>query len=324
MRRILLRIGFLGALGACTVPDSPLSDPTGDGGLDGSAGDAAVSLDAKGDGAVDDVLIDGAPSLDAADVAVDVGVDAARDLGIDKTKFFGASRCPTSAVLLCEDFESGTLDTKTWTVGGTAPVIDGVQHARGGKALHLKRVGTGNSTIKETKTFPAPKNKYFGRMFVYFHLLPSSPDVLSAHWTIVAASGTGVMGEIRLSGMLNSGVNHFGVGTDSGADLTGTGDWNTSDSDPGGKPLAVPQDDWTCLEWMHDGEANETRFWWDGVEHPSMHTTSSVHGGNTHPFVLPQFTQLVLGWVEYQTSTQTYESWIDEIVIDKERVGCVL
>ena len=30
------------------------------------------------------------------------------------------------------------------------------------------------------------------------------------------------------------------------------------------------------------------------------------------------------GWQEYQTSTQKWEMWIDEVIIDKERIGCVL
>jgi hypothetical protein len=49
------------------------------------------------------------------------------------------------------------------------------------------------------------------------------------------------------------------------------------------------------------------------------------HGGNsTQPFILPQFTNVWLGWQEYQTTTETFEMWIDEIAIDKERIGCVI
>ena len=261
---------------------------------------------------------------DVSDSAGDAVGDGGRDLGTDKTTFFGASRCASAKVLLCEDFESGTLDTKTWTVNGTAPVIDGVQHARGSKALHITKNGNGSSYIKETKTFPAPKNTYFGRMFVYFNQLPTAPGMSYAHWTFAAASGTGVTGEIRLSGQLQSTGNHFGVGTDSGTDPKGTGDWTNSDKDPGGKPLAVPTKEWLCIEWMHDGATNETRFWWDAVEHASLYTSATVHGGNSNPYTLPTFTNVWIGWAEYQASTQTFEEWVDEIIIDKERIGCVL
>jgi hypothetical protein len=87
---------------------------------------------------------------------------------------------------------------------------------------------------------------------------------------------------------------------------------------------AVPTSEWMCLEWLHDGEKNETKFFWDGVEHPSLATTESKHGGNSNPYILPQFTNVWFGWAEYQTATQTFEMWIDEIAIDSNRIGCVL
>jgi hypothetical protein len=49
-----------------------------------------------------------------------------------------------------------------------------------------------------------------------------------------------------------------------------------------------------------------------------------MHGGNMNPYDLPQFTSVWMGWQEYQTSTEPFEMWIDEIAIDKERIGCVL
>ncbi len=267
----------------------------------------------------------GAPPADAGmDAPVDSGSDAGggRDFSTDRAKFFGASRCAAAGVELCESFESGTLDTATWSVVGTAPVVDGVQHARGTKALHVTKTGNGASYIKETKTFPAPMNTYWGRAFVYFNALPTAPGMTYAHWTFIAASGTGVSGEIRLSGQLQSGKNLFGVGTDDRVDANGTGDWTTSDADLG--PKAVPTAQWLCIEWLHGGATNETRFYWDATEHPSLHTTSSMHGGNANPYILPQFTNVWLGWDEYQTSTEPFEMWIDEIAIDKNRIGCVL
>jgi hypothetical protein len=312
---------------ACTVPDADIAGRDPDAVADTQRADTLTS---GGDTTAntDTATTGDAPGTDAtiADV-VETGVDAGRDLSTDKTKFLGSPRCP-SGVLLCEDFESGTLDTATWTTGGTAPFVDGVHSARGTKALHVKRVNNGNSTIKETKTFPAPNNRYYGRMLVWYEQMPyetTTPVFNFAHWTIIAATGTGVSGEIRVGGFLQGGVNKFGVGTDNRTDPAGTGDWTMIDKDPGGSPKPVPTKEWICIEWMHDGEHNETRFWWDAVEHPSMHTTETIHGGTAaNPYILPQFTAVTLGWAEYQTSTQTYESWIDEIIIDKERIGCVL
>jgi hypothetical protein len=251
-----------------------------------------------------------------------------RDLSPNRAAFFGQSRCAAAHVQLCEDFESGALDPATWQVSGDAPVVDTLQAARGTHALHITKAGNGLSYITETKTFPEPNDTYFGRAFVYFASLPAPATGFSyAHWTFVATWGTGVTGEIRLSGQMQNGANLFGVGTDSLTDPAGTGDWTNPDQDPGpnGTPTPVPLGQWLCIEWMHDGAHNQTRFWWDAVEHPSLATTPTTpHQGNAGvPFTLPQFTSLWLGWQEYQATSEPFEMWLDEIAIDGARIGCV-
>jgi hypothetical protein len=248
--------------------------------------------------------------------------DGGRPLGANKNDFFGASRCGAAQVDLCEDFESGVLDSSTWEAVGS-PVIGGAEHARGQRALHIAIHGNGPEFIRERKTFPAANNAYWGRIFVKFVSLPEAP-MSYAHWTFIAASGTGVSGEIRVSGQRFSNDNWFGVGTDNRTDPEGTGDWTKSDDDPSGNPNPVPRNEWLCVEWLHDGAADETRFFLDGIEHPSLHTTATSNGGNGKPYLLPDFTNVWIGWQEYQSSTQDFELWIDEVAIDGERVGCVI
>jgi hypothetical protein len=248
--------------------------------------------------------------------------DGGRPLSTDRNDFFGDSRCTTANVDLCEDFESGVLDPATWSMVGD-PVIGGAEKARGLRALHISIDGNGPEFIRERKTFPAANNKYWGRIFVNFVSLPDVP-MDYAHWTFIAASGTGVSGEIRVSGQRFSGNNWFGVGTDNRTDPEGTGDWTQSDDDPKGNPSPVPLHQWLCVEWLHDGSADETRFFLDGVEHPSLHTTATQNGGNGKPYLLPDFTNVWIGWQEYQTSTQRFELWVDEIAIDGDRIGCVI
>ena len=57
---------------------------------------------------------------------------------------------------------------------------------------------------------------------------------------------------------------------------------------------------------------------------PSLYTSAAVHGGNTNPYILPQFDAVSIGWQEYQPSSETFEMWIDEVAIDSQRIGCVL
>ena len=315
-------IGIATAISCGDSGPSALSNgqtlPPGSGGGDaGSPGPAPTQSSATDGG--------GAPSTDGGGTA-DAGV--ARDLSTDRNKFFGASRCAAAGLLLCEDFESGTLDKTTWTVVGQNPTVDAMQAARGTKALHINVTGNGASYIKETKTFPAPNNKYWGRAFVYFNQLPK-PDVDAgftyAHWTFAASAGTGVKGEIRLSGQLQAAGNIFGVGTDSTPAEAGTGDWTTSDNDPAGAPKPVPTKSWLCIEWLHNGQTNDTRFFWDATEHTSLHTTANKHGGDqANQYIMPSFTQAWVGWQEYQSTTEQFEMWVDEIGIDSTRIGCVL
>jgi polysaccharide lyase-like protein len=303
--------------GAAGDGGSPSMSPSTDGGDGEAASSTLFSSDGPSDGPVD-----GASSEHDAGVSTD-GSAGGRSFSTDRTQFFGSSRCAEAGVQLCEGFENGVLDKAIWTVEGTTPVIDGLQHARGNGALHITQPGNGLSYIKETKTFPEVGDTYWGRIFVFFKSLPAAP-LTYAHWTFIAASGTGVSGEIRVSGQLQNGANLFGVGTDNRVDDAGTGDWTNSDRDPPGAPMAVPLNQWLCIEWLHEGDTNQTRFFWDGVEHPSLATSATMHGGNMNPFILPKFTNLWVGWQEYQTTTETFELWVDEIAIDSSRIGCVL
>jgi hypothetical protein len=309
-----------GGAGASSGTSAAGTDSGGGAALAGApAGGASGSAGAAGNAAA-------AGSAGSAGAGPATGGAGSRDLSTDRSLFLGASRCAQANLQLCEDFESGTLDSTTWTTLGGKPVVDELQKARGMKALHLTISGGGQSAIRESKTFPATNNSYYGRAFVYFGSLPTPSGLSYSHWTMIAATGTQVGGEIRVGGQMQGGVNLWGVGTDSSGSANGTGDWTNSDKDPNGKPMAVPTGQWLCIEWLHKGDTNETRFWWDGVEHPSLYTKPSTpHGGNSGvQYILPQFKQVWLGWQEYQATSEKFELWLDEIAIDKDRIGCVI
>ena len=291
-----------GSQGGSTSSGNAGSPMVGGSGVGGSEGLAGTNV-----GVADASDVTPAPMPEAG--------PSGRDLSTNRDSFFGDSRCASANVLLCEDFESGTIDKSIWKVSGS-PVIDGRQKARGSHALHITMNTDGRTSLSETKTFPVANDTYYGRLFIYFNSLPADP-MTYAHWTIAAATGTDVSGEIRVSGQLQQKVNRWGVGTDNRVDPNGTGDWTNADKDPNGMPRTVPLNEWMCIEWMHKGDTSETKFWWDGVEHPSLDTVPTTkHGGNPgQPFYLPKFTALWLGWQEYQTSTQKWEMWIDEVII---------
>lgn len=234
-------------------------------------------------------------------------------------EFGGPTRCAKLNAQLCEDFESGTLDKTIWEVGGNAPVIDMGKSMRGSRSAHFHTEANGFSYIKEKKTFPAVNNTFWGRMFFYIDALPVTPDY--AHFTLVEATGTGDSSRVREGGQYRK----FGVGTDGGP----TGDWTNIDADPT-KATAkeIPEKQWMCIEWLYKGDTDETRFFWDGVEHPSLYTFPKVkHGANSAvEYNLPDFNAVWVGWWMYQgnPTPDHFDVWIDEIAIDKDRIGCSL
>ena len=320
---------------ACGNSDDDDSGKTGaDAGKDSSIGPSA---DAAADSAP---LADSAPG-DAS--ASDAGGDGGRVYSTDPATFFGDSRCASAGVLFCDGFEESVLDSGTggdWAItsggGGTPITLDETQAARGTGSIHVLMVAAGSSRLTLQKIFPVTGDRYFGRVFAKFHQIPR-PPMTYAHWTIAAGSGTGVAGETRVSSEFNGVRDVFSVGTDNRTDGGyATGDWTNDDKDPGpdsgpdGGPEPIPVDQWVCLEWMNDGTAEQTRFWWDGVEHPSLATSETVHGGNQDiMYILPQYTQAWIGLDEYSDAGSkatkdaiTFELWLDEIAYDTERIGC--
>ena len=305
---------WLAPLSLCLATIVACEEPGG--APDVSTHDTGRSVDASAfDAAAVDATSDASIPLDAA---LDGG--AMRDLSTDRARFFGASRCTASGALFCEDFESASLDTSRWTVRGAMPSTDAMHVARGTRSMHFHTDANGRSQLSTDDIFPAVGDRYYGRLFVYFDTLPTAPDW--AHWTIVGATGSGAAGEIRVGGQWDRMQNRFGIGTDGGA----TGDWTHLDQDPVGSVRPTPTGEFACIEWLHDGSRDETRFWWDGEEHPSLATTLSDHGGSSVPYALPSFTDVWIGWWLYQASPTPdhFDVWIDEVILDDERIGCVL
>ena len=340
--RTLLVFSFAIASSACSA-ESAKNQGSGSGGATGQgSGGANVGTGGAGSGgsggagAVDAATGDGPGGLGSGGASAgpdagggDMTSAGGRNLTANRDLFLGASRCAQAGVMLCEDFESGTLDPATWTVAllgaGTAPTIDTMQAARGTHALHITTTGgPARSAISEVKTFMnAVNDTYFGRAFFYFKTIPTPPVQAFSHFDLVAAIGTGMRGETKVFSMTKNNQQVFGVGTDGMGDM-GVGEWSLYDNDPAGAPKPVPTGQWVCLEWEHNGDLKETHFWWDGVAHPSLDTSTIKNGTGGKPYVLPKYNQVFIGWHEWQNSTVKAELWVDEIAIDKERIGCVL
>lgn len=236
------------------------------------------------------------------------------------TDFFGASRCDGREFLVCDGFETGAIDTTRWSVGKNGSNVVEISSevaARGAQSVHI-RAENGFGYLKNTSAFPVPGNDYFGRMFLR---VKRFSEVSYAHWTVVEAAGTGDGSVIRAGGQFadHLDANRWGVGSDGGP----TGDWTTHDTDPSGNPSEPPTQTWVCLEWEHRGSEDVTRLFVDGMEHPSLQTSSTMHGGeSSSPYVLPDMASVWVGWWQYQSDPEPFDVWIDEVALDDERIGC--
>jgi hypothetical protein len=230
--------------------------------------------------------------------------------------------CAGSTAIFCEDFEAlapGEASSDRWSNavadGENSLTIDGA-HARGGQALHVHTRMNGYSFM--SLPIDPPDNSFHARMYIWVTAFPSAPDW--AHFTLVEATGEGP-GQIRpVGGQFapegNGGPGAFwGIGTDGGP----TGDWtNWRTSAP------TVAGEWVCVEWEMDAEDNFIRLSLDGVDNDDLTVDTDDHGGGSADFVFPEFDQINIGWQLYMggSTPPEFDLWIDDIVIDTERIGC--
>lgn len=259
----------------------------------------------------------------------------ARDYSTDRAKFAGAPRCDKAGALFCDDFESqaaGSQPGPAWSYPfGYKPLIDETRAARGKKSLHFSIASGMPAQIEEKQSFPAASNSFYGRMFVWLGALPTHPS--TARFTLVGGRGTGSGNEVRLDAVYQSATKQtrFGIGNDGPlADTDGDGkdddDWHIDGKE---SQSVARASEWICLEWHFKGDSSETRVWIDGVEQTSLRTTTDAYfnGGkfSNRSFVHPSYNALRIGWWVYQADAMPspFDLWVDEVAVDKDRIGCV-
>jgi hypothetical protein len=231
-------------------------------------------------------------------------------------------------VTFCDDFEStaqGGPPGTAWAIQGSSVIVSGDVPFRGTKSMRFGPPSGMPGQMEQVKSFPALQNKLFGRVFLYFFTdQPTAPA--DAKFTLIQVGGSDNAGQIRISGQVDAARGnkaYFGIGSDGGE----TGDWHTKGLEAQSE---IKKRTWTCLEWMFDGEANETRVWIDNVEQLSLHTTAAnylvgdAEGGKQ--FIHPTYSYLKVGYWVYQSNATPNPAvvFFDELVLDDEQIGCSL
>ena len=223
-----------------------------------------------------------------------------------------SSACPPQA-LICEDFESGSFDSKVWVSstknGGKVSVTVGSAfEGKYGLQIDLGTASGANGLLQLSSTFPIDKNHFFGRAYVRL-----SPTEIDSHSYLFAASGktsAGDKAEYRLDynkGILNSRyINPAKISQHGGLRKYG--------------PKLQPKS-WLCVEWEYDGANNRMKYWFDG----KLINEMTVTGGEQPTWVAPKFAAFRIGWHNYQdaTNAKAYAVYYDAIALAKNRVGCL-
>lgn len=220
----------------------------------------------------------------------------------------------------CESFEGvaagAAPDPAVWTRNANDLVVATGRAARGNQSLHVGPLNGGSHYIHESKSFTATGPVFYGRMFLWVERFPvesPQPPTTVYHWDFFEASGqpggggfvVRLGGHNRASGELFLRLN---IEPHSALPETGLFDKNF--------PMKARR--WYCIEWFLDGPNSEARFWYDGVER------TDLHWQKTKPdYVFPAFRSMNFGWYEHQGTKTPYEAYIDEIVLDTERIGCL-
>ncbi len=240
----------------------------------------------------------------------------------DRAQFLlGApSACASAGFDVCESFEAGTVGQlpEGWSLGGYGMRTVGIetdQAARGSQSLRID-IAAGQSAVVgmlKRENLGALASKHYGRMFyriegpgvtefIHFDVLEATGPWMSwENGVRFASTGTGAgTSSNNWSWIYN--VQPFGAGA--GAEFGSEGDRS-----------AHPKvDEWMCLEWFFDADAQEAQYFHDGVPIEYLHI-------DTERAEIPVLTSVSVGMQKFQ-STGALRAWVDEVALDGERVGC--
>lgn len=224
--------------------------------------------------------------------------------------FYGASRCDTAGVELCDGFENGEIDLTIWSVlspPGNSVSIDDQHVARGKLALHVFASNADKTRvhISQKLTFPAFQNSFYGRAFVYMEEVPIN------NFNLFAADGAD--GDFNLGGQ----VKPLGDPTGTSWIRFSTHPLHTSSL----SSTPVPSKQWNCWEWHFDGDGESSlRAWLNEVPLDDITVTGGTSAGT---WVAPEFDNLSFGFHHpHPEPAASYELWFDEVAVDAKRIGC--
>jgi hypothetical protein len=226
---------------------------------------------------------------------------------------------PACSAVFCEDFETGSLDTKRWTKTDTDVSANSVKvqstvvapgHGRFAAQFHAE--GGSSRALIFLESLPQTLRKhYFGRAHVRITDFPSEGGGHSAYVFSGSLAGYPWMDHHLEVGSYSSGspVWQMTYWTGEGAEYIGSGGH-------------IPKDAWFCLEWEFNDAPDQIAVWVDGDGTKNGASLRNIN--NNASGLLGEFTSLGLGFRTWHPmGAPDIDVYIDDIALDSKRVPCV-
>lgn len=183
--------------------------------------------------------------------------------------------------------------------------------------------------IVNTSAFPAVGNDVYARFFVRFGGASSAtaPNAFAigqmAHETFMRMADGAASGQhLRLGGW-----NEILAWNRESDGVTLPTDVATGSPNVQMESVVPTSNAWTCVELHLNESAGTIDTWVDGNEVKDLTLAAAGDGGGQsmqstqkwQPWT-PKFTDFELGWESYDSETATL--WFDDVIIDKQRIGC--
>ena len=230
--------------------------------------------------------------------------------------------CPPGKYLLCESFDDTEVGQipRGWTRHGDPIGVADDAAVSGTHSLKMGPIAVWERRIYHDAAVLG--SGHWGR--IRFKVQLPVPDAF-VHSTIVALYGKGpttgdqevrVVDTVKedLDGFNNDGNgNHFqylynvqpmGPEFGTGSDYN----WKFDDQ-------------WHCAEWRIDAPTQSYDFYIDGslVEQISIANGPGNYAGSEIP---DAFSEVRIGWINYQDAPPGFTAWIDDVALDDQRIGC--
>ncbi len=222
----------------------------------------------------------------------------------------GVSLCTPGRFLFCEDFESTAVGAipAGWTKSGDA-TVQADQAARGSHALKIGAAANGARRISADATRLG--SGHWGRIFYRVQLPVPTAFV---HSTMVAFQGVGPSGGSGEFRVVDTVKNADSGGTAGSHQFLYNIQYSSNEVGRGSAYNYHFDGNWHCAEWHIDNPTQAYQFYLDG--------TQVSLSGNAAFDVPPVFSQVRVGWNNYQSAPAGFVAWIDEVAMDVARIGC--